>query len=134
MFIRRKSTRKTSYKTAQNTLSKGSRIINLAKLQEYTDTLRQHSLKCTGSIMLYGETRHGLATILKGHCSTCNHTIADLPTSKKFLQDKVLNSAGLCSFLQDPPPPPPPPPPNNIVFMVKVSDDDQMRNMKWIVS
>lgn len=71
VFIRRK----TPYKAPKNTLSNGSRIINLAKLQEYTDNLRQHSLNCTGSIVLYGETRHGLATILKGHCSTCNYTI-----------------------------------------------------------
>ena len=63
------------YTTPTPTPLEGSRIINLDKLQEYTDKLRQHSDNCNGSITLYGETRHGLATILKGHCATCNETI-----------------------------------------------------------
>lgn len=65
-----------------STLTKGSRIINLDKLHQYTDDISAHSLHCKGSIVLTGETRHGLASILKGQCPTCNHSIT-LDTSPK---------------------------------------------------
>ena len=53
----------------------GSRIINLELLQKYTNDLTIHSARCGGNISLTGETRHGLASILKGQCSSCGHTI-----------------------------------------------------------
>ncbi len=65
-----------------STLTKGSRIINLDKLQQYTNDLTAHSSRCKGTMVLYGETRHGLASILRGHCPTCNHRIT-LETSPK---------------------------------------------------
>ena len=59
-----------------------SRIINLDKLCEYTEQLNAHSSHCNGSVRLVGETRNGLASILKGQCEKCNHTIT-FQTSKK---------------------------------------------------
>ncbi len=53
----------------------GSRIINIEKLQKYTNDLTIHSARCGGNILLIGETRHGLASILKGECSTCGHMV-----------------------------------------------------------
>lgn len=60
----------------------GSRIINVDQLQQYTNNLNKHAMQCQGSIVLSGEVRDGLASILSGQCSTCNHTIK-LQTSKK---------------------------------------------------
>lgn len=60
----------------------GSRIINLDKLQQYTDDLTKHATTCAGSVTLSGETRGGLASILTAHCTTCQHTIR-FETSKK---------------------------------------------------
>lgn len=60
----------------------GSRIINIHKLQEYIAELNTHSAKCSGSVTLSGELRHGLASILSSHCSQCDHTIS-LQTSEK---------------------------------------------------
>ncbi len=70
------------HKHLEMTLKNGSRIINLNKLQQYTDDLTAHAARCKGSILLYGETRQGLASILRGHCSVCNHTII-LESSQK---------------------------------------------------
>ena len=77
--VYRKKKLPCKYKKTSPTLNKhsemnGSRIINLNKLQQYTDDLTAHATHCEGSIMLYGETRQGLASILKGHCSVCTHT------------------------------------------------------------
>ena len=66
----------------ESTLTPGSRIINLDKLQGYTESIRAHSSHCEGSIVLSGETRHGLASILRGYCPACSHTIT-LETSPK---------------------------------------------------
>ena len=60
----------------------GSRIMNIDKLQQYTDNLTKHSIHCEGSITLEEVTRAGLASILTGHCSSCEDTIR-LETSKK---------------------------------------------------
>ncbi len=60
----------------------GSRIMNLNKLKEYTDELTLHASRCKGSIILKGETRFGLASILTWQCSKCPHKIA-LETSPK---------------------------------------------------
>ncbi len=78
----KKSVNTKVYKHPENTLTKGARIINLDKLQQYNDSLTAHASHCEGSILLYGETRHGLATILKGHCSTCVYTVT-LESSNK---------------------------------------------------
>ena len=48
------------YTTPTPTPLEGSRIINLDKLQEYTDKLRQHSDNCNGSITLYAWTGYHL--------------------------------------------------------------------------
>jgi hypothetical protein len=61
---------------------KGSRIINIEQLLQYSSQLTAHASRCNGSIMLSGETRDGLASIFTGHCSTCDHTIT-FPTSQK---------------------------------------------------
>ena len=60
----------------------GCRIINIDKLQQFSDNLAKHSTWCDGSVILKGESRQGLASILTGECSTCSHTIR-LQTSKK---------------------------------------------------
>ena len=60
----------------------GSRIININKLQEYLDDLHKHSSECGGSIILSGESRDGIASILASNCSSCQQTIT-LETSKK---------------------------------------------------
>ena len=60
----------------------GSRIINLDKLQEYINHLTVHGAQCGGDIVLTGETRAGLASIISTHCSKCNYTIP-LETSRK---------------------------------------------------
>lgn len=60
----------------------GSRIINMDKLQQYIDTLSQHSAKCGGSITLVGEKKDGLASILSSSCIKCGYII-QLETSKK---------------------------------------------------
>ena len=60
----------------------GSRIININKLQQYTDDLTAHSASCEGAITLVGERKDGLASILTVHCSSCQHPIK-FETSKK---------------------------------------------------
>lgn len=61
--------------TVQRVSIEGSRIINMEKLQQYTDNLTKHSTTCAGSITLSGETRDGLASILTARCNTCEHAI-----------------------------------------------------------
>ena len=78
-WLVKKNDKKVSKESIQGN---SSRIINLDKLCEYTDQLNAHSSHCTGSVRLTGETRNGLASILKGHCEKCDHTIT-LQTSKK---------------------------------------------------
>ena len=82
--LRMASTRTTI--TATDTHKKatldGSRIVNLEKLQQYTDRLTQHSAHCDGSVVLYGESRDGLASILTAECGTCGISF-NLDTSKK---------------------------------------------------
>ncbi len=54
----------------------GSRIINLDQLQLYTENISKHA------VVLNGESRDGLASILSAKCTTCSHVIA-FPTSTK---------------------------------------------------
>ena len=60
----------------------GSRIINLEKLQEYINTLTVHAAECSGDILLTGEKRDGLASIILTRCTQCDHSI-QLQTSRK---------------------------------------------------
>lgn len=53
----------------------GSRIMNLNKFKDYTDELTLHASCCKGPIILKGETRFRLASILAWQCSKCPHTI-----------------------------------------------------------
>lgn len=53
----------------------GSRIINIHKLQEYLNDLYAHSERCGGAVVLSGEVREGLASILSSKCSTCDNTL-----------------------------------------------------------
>ena len=56
--------------------------MNLDELSKYTEELNAHSSRCQGAVRLIGECRNGLASILRGHCEVCEHTIR-LETSKK---------------------------------------------------
>ena len=60
----------------------GSRIINLDNLQEYINRLTVHAAQCEGNIVLTGETRAGLASIISSHCSKCSYTVS-LETSHR---------------------------------------------------
>lgn len=60
----------------------GSRIINLDQLQLYTENISKHASQCSGSVVLNGESRYGLASILSAKCTTCSHVIA-FPISTK---------------------------------------------------
>ncbi len=60
----------------------GSRIVNLEKLQEYINQLTVHAAQCGGDIVLTGETKAGLASIIASHCSKCRYTVP-LETSRK---------------------------------------------------
>ena len=67
----------------ENDLSmEGSRIINLDRLQQYSDSLSHHSSSCPGTILLSEESRYGLASVITGQCTECQHSI-ELETSKK---------------------------------------------------
>ena len=52
----------------------GSRIINLAKLQQYSQQLSTHSAHCNGTVVVKGETRQGLASILSWQCQECKQS------------------------------------------------------------
>ena len=65
-----------------NTTIEGSRIINIHKLQEYMSELSAHSVRCGGLVVLAGEARDGLASVLSSNCATCGHNIS-LQTSRK---------------------------------------------------
>jgi len=66
---------------------KGSRIVNLDKLQEYIDRLVTHAVQCGSQIILSGENRNGLASILSSRCSKCSFMIP-LSTSRKVVGPK----------------------------------------------
>lgn len=60
----------------------GSRIINVHKLQQYIHQLTVHAKQCGASVVLSGEVRDGLASILSTHCSVCGHSMT-LETAEK---------------------------------------------------
>lgn len=72
----------TSIETQERVKLDGSRIVNLEKLQQYTDRLVQHSVHCDGSVVLCGESRDGLASIFTAKCDTCGMSF-NFDTSKK---------------------------------------------------
>ena len=63
-------------------MTEGSRIINMDKLKQYINDLTLHASRCGGSVVLSGETRYGLASIITLKCSECGHTVT-LETSPK---------------------------------------------------
>ena len=81
VFSKRKPPRQYKKATGKCTIQ-GSRIINIDKLGEYVSSITQHSATCGGSVILSGEKRAGLASILSSKCTKCNHTIS-FATSKK---------------------------------------------------
>ena len=66
----------------KNLTMEGSRIINLDLLQQYSDSLANHFSSCSGSVVLNEESRYGLASVITGQCTGCQHSI-QLETSKK---------------------------------------------------
>ena len=65
-----------------STALEGCRIINIAQLKEFMEQISKHSSSCKEEVTLVGESRDGLASILKAQCTSCNMTI-DFPTSSK---------------------------------------------------
>ena len=63
--------------------------MNVDKLQEYTDKVNEHATHYDGSIALI-ESRDGLASVLTGECSNCQHTLT-LETSKKVRGPRGYN-------------------------------------------
>lgn len=68
----------------------GSRIINLDKLQQYVNELTTHAAKCGSQIILSGEQKSGLASIISSHCSKCSFIIP-LTTSNKVSGPKGIS-------------------------------------------
>ena len=60
----------------------GSRIINLTKLQEYSQQLSTHSANCSGSVVVKGETRQGLASIISWQCQKCKQALVPESSTK----------------------------------------------------
>ena len=60
----------------------GCRIINIQQLQQYITTLSSHAVQCSSDIVLVGERRDGLASIVSSRCSKCGYNI-QLETSTK---------------------------------------------------
>ncbi len=54
---------------------KGSRIVNLDNLQEFIDQLMAHASQCDSQIILSGEKKAGLASIVSSRCSRCNYNV-----------------------------------------------------------
>ena len=60
----------------------GCRIINIQQLQQYITTLSSHAVQCSSNIVLVGERRDGLASIVSSRSSKCGYNI-QLETSTK---------------------------------------------------
>lgn len=84
LFKRRRApnANKKSSEVKKGNEMKGSRIMNVKKLREYTEQVSAHSSKCTGSMVLQEESRDGFASIFKAHCNKCEKIIT-LSTSEK---------------------------------------------------
>ncbi len=70
----------------------GSRVINLKRLQQYSKDLSQHSSSCDGPVVLDQEKRAGMASVLKGDCTSCGKAVT-LETSSK-----VKGPKGYCRW------------------------------------
>jgi len=57
-------TTKDTQASKKKMLTNGFRIINVDKLQQYTNNLTAHASRCQGSILVHSETRQGLAGTL----------------------------------------------------------------------
>ena len=64
------------------TLLNGSRIINLEKLKEYISALTVHAAQCRSEIVLIGEQKAGLASVLSSKCAKYHFSLK-LDTSSK---------------------------------------------------
>ena len=63
----------------------GARIVNISRLEQYINELTSHAAKCeksAGSVVLVGERKDGLASIISTECSGCGHVVK-LETSPK---------------------------------------------------
>ena len=63
----------------------GARIVNISQLEQYINELTCHAAKCeksAGSVVLVGERKDGLASIISTECSGCGHVVK-LQTSTK---------------------------------------------------
>ena len=67
---------------AHNCTIEGSRIINIAKLQQYINKLTANTTQCEGGIVLTGETKEGLASLLSSRCTKCGQEVVLGTTSK----------------------------------------------------
>ena len=64
----------------------GARIVNISQLEKYTSDITIHVAQCAvntmGKIVLFGEKRDGLSSIISTECSACGYIIK-LETSRK---------------------------------------------------
>ena len=60
----------------------GSRIVNLDQLQKFIGHLTAHAAMCQSDMVLSGEERAGLASILSCKCSKCDYIIPFQTSSK----------------------------------------------------
>ena len=71
----------------------GSRVINIHKLQQYASQLASHAAQCGGGkVILSGEVRDGLASVLSTWCWTCGEALT-LETAQK-----VKGPQGYCRW------------------------------------
>ncbi len=70
-----------------NGIASGYRIVNIDQLHEYTNRLTVHAAKCSGSVILSGEKKCGLASIFGYRCDKC-HIKITFVTSKKVKSPK----------------------------------------------
>ena len=67
---RRQDTTKKQWTNSTTGIGQGSRIVNVDKLQQYTNDVTEHTTHCGGSIKLMGESR-GLASTFTGELCVC---------------------------------------------------------------
>lgn len=77
-----KKNTQTQHTNVQSDVLQGSRIVNLENLQQYITKLTAHAEQCSSEIILEGERRDGLASIISSRCSKCDHKVL-LETSRK---------------------------------------------------
>lgn len=76
------STTLPSTNNEQTVTIEGSRIINIEKLSNYINDITIHASTCGGNIILTGEKRYGLASVLSSKCNGCGYEVV-LETSRK---------------------------------------------------